>query len=162
MSDEQKHAEHADRLLDHDDDMVEARDRRQASEKIWRSVAHTLKEIAERHGWPNSSQSDLVRIAAYLSAVSRDPEMQTKFFAVRAFHSNFYEDEFPMSAIERGVGVAEGLVEQLRAADEFVQEGETPANGTKTPNDHYDRENSDDRSTTASQLRRLGLPRQRR
>ena len=158
MSDELKHAEHADRLLDHADDMVEARDRLQASEKIWGSVAHTLKEIAERHRWPNDSQSDLVRIAAYLSAVARDPDMQKGFFAMRAFHGNFYEDEFPMSEIKKGVGVAEGLVEQLRAADEQVELGETPSNGAKTPNDHFDRENAYDRSNTATQLRRLGLP----
>ena len=145
MSDEHKHAAHADRLLDHADDMVEARDRMQASEKIWGSVAHTLKEVAERHGWPNESKSDLVRIAIYLSAVSRDPDMRTRFFAVRSFHTNFYEDEYPLSAIKSGVDLAEGLVEQLRAADERVQGGERPRNGAETPNDYYDKTNVEDR-----------------
>ena len=158
MSDEHKHAAHADRLLDHADDMVEARDRLQASEKIWGAVAHTLKEVAERHGWPNESQSDLVRIAMYLSAVSRDPDMRTRFFAVRSFHTNFYEDEYPLSEIESGVDLAEGLVEQLRAADERVQGGERPRNGAETPNDYYDKTNVEDWVQTERDLRRLGLP----
>ena len=148
MSDEHKHAAHADRLLDHAGDMVEARDRRQASEEIWVSVAHTLKEVAERHDWPNESQSDLVRIAMYLSAVARDPDMRTQFLAVRSFHTNFYEDEYPLSTIESGVGLAEGLVEQLRAADERVQRGERPRNEAETPNDYYDKTNIEDRVQT--------------
>lgn len=153
-----KHAAHADRLLDHADDMVEAKDRLQASEKIWGSVAHTLKEVAERHGWPNKAQSDLVRIAAYMAAVSRDPDMRTKFFAVRSFHTNFYEDEYDLTDIKEGVDVAEGLVEQLRAADERYQRGERPRSGADTPNDHHEKTNKAAQKLTEATLRQMGLP----
>lgn len=154
----QKHAEHAERFLDHADDMVARRDRLQASEKIWGSVAHTLKEIAERRGWKNETHEDLAQIARYLSDATGDKTITAEFQRARAFHTNFYEDEFPMADIKDGVGVAGRLVPRLRAADQRVRAGARPASGAKTPLEHHQHTEGTVMSRDVAALRRQGLP----
>ena len=89
-----KHAKHAARLIDHADDMVEAKDRLQASEKVWGSVAHTIKQIAARHGWKHESNEDLSNTVRYLADATGDKTLHVKYGYARSFHTNFYEDEY--------------------------------------------------------------------
>ena len=133
MATSRKHAKHAAWVLDHADDTVTARDRRQASEKIWRSVAHTVEQIAERHGWPHESKADLALTVSYLADATGDETIREKYQRARSFHTNFYEDEYSMENIKRAVPMAERLTAQLRQASQKVKDGARPPNGAKDP-----------------------------
>ena len=128
-----KHRENADALLAHAYEMAEKGDRLQASEKIWGAVAQTLKEIAAKHRWKHDSHADLGYIADYLVAVTGDRQLDEGFGIANGFHRNFYEDEYSLERIERGVLIAEDTIERLRAAEAKVDAGARPSNGAKTP-----------------------------
>ena len=115
----------------------EKADHLQASKKIWESVAHTLKGIAERHGWENNGNADLGRIAGYLTALSGDKEIDKGFNSASAFHRNFYEDEFELDRIEEGALKAAATIKRLRKAAAQYDEGTLPSNGAPNPTDYY-------------------------
>ena len=157
MSDARKHARNATRLLEHADDMVEADDLLQASEKIWGTVAHTLKQIAEKHGWRNESFTDLAQIADYLAAVTGDREINEQYQRARGFHTNFYEDEFTLRQIAPGVAMADDLVERLRTADRQVAQGVLPPGGAKSPGAYVLQTKATDMNRDIAALRKQGL-----
>lgn len=139
MGDEAKHAQHAATLIDHAGDMVTDEDRLQASEKIWGTVAHTLKSIAEKYGWQNETHADLVGIAEYLKEVADEEEIGVRFGHAQSFHRNFYEDERSMDSIRGGLRSAERLVVLLEDAERKYAEGALPYNGAKSPHDYLSR-----------------------
>ncbi len=134
-----RHAERASTLMSHVDGRIEAGDRLQASEKLWGVVAHTLKEIAERHGWQNDDHRDLHHIASYLSSVSGDEDIRTGMMMANGFHRNFYEDDAPMSSIRAGVKPMGELVDRLQAAEKQYDAGARPADNPKanTPVEYF-------------------------
>ena len=143
MSNEHRHARYSDHLPNHGETMVARDDRLQASEKIWGSVVHKLKEVAERHGWQNESNEDLTRIARYLSVVSRDSAITGQYRDARSFHANFFEDEYGNDELKEGVELADELTERLDAADRKVRQGWLPENGAKSPEEYYELRNLD-------------------
>ena len=156
-----KHAKHAARLLDHAGKQVTAKDRRQASEKIWRSVAHTVKQISARHGWPHKSNADLANTVAYLADSTGDETMQVKYGYARSFHTNFYEDEYSIKDIEEGVTMAKGLTAQLRQASQKVKDGARPQNGANNPLEYRLLTERDSTNRDATDLDLAGLIREK-
>ena len=110
-----------------------------ASEKIWRSVAHTIKQIAEKHGWENESDTDLAMIAVYLAEVAGDDDIHIGYLAAGYFHTNFYEDHRTMEQIKQGLAIAEDLIGRLLAAERRYEKGSRPPNGADNPTDYHDR-----------------------
>ena len=157
MADESTHAKHAETLLNHAFDMVENQDHLQASEKIWGSVAHTLKQIAEKHGWPHESNNDLARIAGYLSAVTDNDDIRGAYGRARSFHTNFYEDEYEMEDIEKGLAAADALIQLLQDADRQLDGGALPPNRAASPNDYYARQQTTEMNSYVNALRKQGL-----
>ena len=153
----QKHARHAARLLKHADEMAEDRDHLQASEKIWGSVAHTLKQIAEKRDWPHESNSDLTKVVGYLTAATGDNAIKEQYQRARSFHTNFYEDEYPLEDIKEGVLMAQSLVARLNAAARKVDAGARPQNGADNPTDYNLRQDTSDINAATASLRRQGL-----
>ena len=153
-----RHAQRASTLMSHVGGRIEAGDRLQASEKLWGVVAHTLKEVAERHGWRNNNQRDLQHIASYLSRVSGDDTIETGMMMANGYHRNFYEDDSPMSAIEAGVKPTENLVERLRVAECMYDSGARPSDNPKanTPVEYFGVED-DPREAIKNRLMEKGL-----
>ena len=161
MATSRKHAKHAAWVLDHADDTVTARDRRQASENIRRSVAHTVKQIAERHGWPHKSKADLSNTVSYLADATGDDTIREKYERARSFLTNFYEDEYPMENIERGVSMAKGFAAQLRQASQRVKDGARPPNGANSPLEYRLLTERDSTNRDATDLDLAGLIREK-
>lgn len=152
-----KHRENAEEFLDHAEDMVVEENNLQASEKIWGAVSQTLKEIAEKHGWPNESHNDLRRIAGYLAAVADDGEITAGFSSASDFHTNFYEDTYAIDQITHGLRKAEETVERLRKADAQADDGVLPPNGGSSPEDYYARLKHQGSNATLRALREQEL-----
>ena len=60
----ESHAVHSERMLAHAEEMLEAEDRLQASEKIWGASVHALKSVCARRRWPYAHHADGRIIAA--------------------------------------------------------------------------------------------------
>ena len=151
------HATHARNLLEHAAEMVENADRLQASEKIWGSVAHALKEIAEKRGWQDESINDLARIAGYLAVITGNDDIREKYRSARAFHTNFYEDEYEMEDIESGLASAEALIGLLKDADARLDGGVALPHGAASPEEYYARQQVTDLNRYTFTLRKQGL-----
>ena len=93
-SGEEAHALISKRFQEHTDIEIEKGNRLQASEKIWASVAHALKAVAEDRGWRNESHSDLNAISSQLGRESRSERSFRNYYnSVNFMHHNFYEND---------------------------------------------------------------------
>lgn len=121
------HSVHRDRLLEHAGEMLDKRDRLQASEKIWGAAAHAVKLVAKRRGWPCYGHSDLRDIARYLSDQKGYEDIHALFTAAEGYHSNFYEDTRGVPDIRKGLQDAKRLVALLtRINDELPSDARAP------------------------------------
>ena len=130
------HAEHAETFQEHAEMMVKTSQHLQASEKVWGSVAHTLKRIAEKHGWPHQHDAETARMVAYLSAIPGNEEINGEYVKVRGLHRNFYEDTYTLEQIEDVRKDAEAFIQKLQAVDRQLDEGALPPNGATSPAEH--------------------------
>ena len=127
------HDTHRDRLLRHAAEMLDKRDRLQASEKIWGAVAHAVKQVARRRKWPCYSHEDLRDVARYLSDkgayLSQPDEIYALFTAAELYHTNFYADTRPVADIRVGLRNATRLVSLLTKLDEDLPLSLAPPRG---------------------------------
>ena len=123
------HDTHRDRLLRHAAEMLDKRDRLQASEKIWGAVAHAVKQVARRRKWPCYSHEDLRDVARYLSDKEQRPDLFTLFGAVEGYHRNFYADTFELPDLRAGLRDAAALVGLLTRIDETLPLTLAPPHG---------------------------------
>lgn len=128
------HGVHRDRFLRHAEEMLDKRDRLQASEKIWGAAAHAVKQVARRRRWPCSSHEDLRDIARYLSDKGSYLSGETDslfigFKAAESYHENFYRDTLSVPDIRRGLRNAERLVSLLTTLDETLPLSLAPPRG---------------------------------
>ena len=66
MDNEEAHFSMSTRCREHIDIESDKGNRLQASENIWKSVAHALKAVAEQRGWEHDSHSKLAYFARRL------------------------------------------------------------------------------------------------
>ena len=94
----------------------------------------TLEELEDlRDKVMQLSMTERSDIAAYLAAAAA-AELNDRYESARAFHINFYEDEYDLARIESGVREGSGdKVDRLRKADLQIDEGALPANGAYHP-----------------------------
>ena len=127
------HSVHRDRFLRHAEEMLDKRDRLQASEKIWGAAAHAVKQVARRRRWPCSSHEDLRDIARYLSDkgsyMSWPGEIHALFTSAESYHVNFYADARSVADIRAGLRNAERLVSLLTQLDETLPLSLAPPRG---------------------------------
>ena len=88
----ESHDIHSRRLIRHAEDMLEAGDRLQASEKAWDAVAHRLKVVADTRGWRYETYTDASTIALNLSIEHANPRIRMLFDVALGLHINYYGD----------------------------------------------------------------------
>ena len=125
----------AGRRGNHDPELVAVTEQ-QASEKVWVSVAHTLKQIAEKHGWPHQYNAELSRLVDYMAAIPGNEDLTGAYRDARSLHTNFYENEYSMRSIEDGQKRAEAFVRRLREVDRQLDGGALPPNGATSPDEY--------------------------
>ena len=125
------HSVHRDRFLRHADEMLDKRDRLQASEKIWGAAAHAVKQVARRRRWPCTSHEDLRDIARYLSDKGSylSGDINALFTAAESYHANFYADTRSVPGIRAGLQDAKRLVSLLTTLDETLPLSLAPPSG---------------------------------
>lgn len=88
----ESHDIHSRRLIQHAEDMLEAGDRLQASEKAWGAVAHRLKVVAEKRGLKYETHADAFTVARSLSVEEDNPRIREIFSIAHGLHINHYGD----------------------------------------------------------------------
>ena len=88
----ESHDVHSRRLIQHAEDMLEAGDRLQASEKAWGAVAHRLKVVADNRGWRYETHADSFVIARNLAVEQDSPRIMELFSIAHGLHINYYGD----------------------------------------------------------------------
>ena len=114
------HSDHADRLMEHAEAMLEEGDRLQASEKAWGAYVHQMKALAEEKGWPYHSTWDLdslnakVAKLAYEELGEKEGEVLDMANAADTLHNNFYGDVKAIPVIRRNMERTKDLIDILR------------------------------------------------
>lgn len=124
------HAVHQAAFLSHAKAMANARDRLQASEKIWGAAAHALIGFAKKRGWPITTHADIRDVARFIQRTLGDTREITRLFAVvEGYHVNFYHDTRTISDIREGIEEAEAFVSLIADADERIPLDARPPRG---------------------------------
>ena len=124
------HAVHQAAFLSHAKAMANARDRLQASEKIWGAAAHALIGFAKKRGWPITTHADIRDVARFIQRTLGDTREITRLFAVvEGYHVNFYHDTRTLSDIREGIEEAEAFVSLIADADERIPLDARPPRG---------------------------------
>ena len=121
----ESHAVHSERMLAHAEEMLEAGDRLQASEKIWGAAAHALKSVSVRRGWPYAHHADGRVIAAHVGKQTGNLDIAPLFKSIEGMHVNFYDDTYSLAAIRDSLDEAKRLARMLRDADAAIP-GDAP------------------------------------
>ena len=116
----ESHAVHSERMLTHAEQMLDAGDRLQASEKIWGAAARALKSISIRRGWPYAHHADGRVIAAHVGKQAGNHEIAPLFKSIEGMHVNFYDDAYSLVAIRDSLHEAKRLTRMLRDADAAI------------------------------------------
>lgn len=88
----ESHDVHSCRLIQHAEEMLDAGDRLQASEKAWGAVAHRLKVVADNRGWKYETHTDAFRVVNNLVREQQNPRIRTLFSVAHGLHINYYGD----------------------------------------------------------------------
>ena len=88
----ESHDVHSRRLIRHAEEMLEAGDRLQASEKAWGAVAHRLKVVADSRGWKYETHADAFVVARNLAIEQDNPRIGELFSIAHGLHINYYGD----------------------------------------------------------------------
>lgn len=127
-NDEKAHAQISDRFQEHAVIEIDNDNRLQAAEKVWASVAHSLKAVAEYRGWEHDDHSKLYDVARQLGteiAEARSRSRRTRprkaaafvkhFDVANRMHDNFYENGRDWPDILDARDDAQAFIDQLNA-----------------------------------------------
>ena len=106
----ESHDVHSRRLIRHAEEMLEAGDRLQASEKAWGAVAHRLKVVADNRGWRYESHTDASRVIRGLTMEQGNPRIRTLFDVAQLMHMNYYKDTWEIGYIRDQVSDVKELL----------------------------------------------------
>ena len=87
----------------------------QAEEKAWGAVATAIKAIAEKRGWPHNHHDLTGQAMMWLADEFARQDLKDSFTLIERLHRNFYEDTLTEQEVQRGVGQAKLLLEELDA-----------------------------------------------
>lgn len=126
--DEKAHAQISVRFTEHTVIEIENENRLQASEKVWGTVAHAIKAVAEQRGWEHKGHSKLRDVARQLGTEAAEAQAKTKrkrkglttafvrpFKNAESMHSNFYENGHDWPDILEARDDAQVFLAQLNA-----------------------------------------------
>ena len=116
----ESHAVHSERMLVHAEEMLDAGDRLQASEKIWGASVHALKSVSVRRAWPYAHHADGRVIAAHIGKLAGNLEIAPFFKSIEWMHVNFYDDVYSVEAIHDSLTEAKRPSRMLRDADAAI------------------------------------------
>ena len=109
------HVQMSERFQGHTKIEIGKGNRLQASEKIWASVAHALKAVAQRRGWKHNSHPSLRAIADQLG---REKGAVVEYYdhmnSAENMHTNFYENIDNWNRIETARRKAEEFILLLK------------------------------------------------
>jgi len=109
------HVQMSERFQGHTTIEIGKGNRLQASEKIWASVAHALKAVAQRRGWKHNSHPSLRAIADQLG---REKGAVVEYYdhmnSAENMHTNFYENIDDWHRIEMARRKAEEFIALLK------------------------------------------------
>ena len=109
------HVQMSERFQGHTTIEIGKGNRLQASEKIWASVAHPLKAVAQRRGWKHNSHPCLRAIADQLG---REKGAVVEYYdhmnSAENMHTNFYENIDDWNRIETARRKAEEFIMLLK------------------------------------------------
>ena len=106
----ESHDIHSRRLIRHAEEMLEAGDRLQASEKAWGAVAHRLKVVADNRGWRYETATDACTAVMILAREQRNPNIRTLFDVAYGLHNYYYGDTRPADYIREQVADVKELL----------------------------------------------------
>ncbi len=106
----ESHDIHSRRLIRHAEEMLEAGDRLQASEKAWGAVAHRLKVVADNRGWKYETHTDAFTLVRNLDREQRNPRIRTLFDVAHGLHNNYYKDTRPIDYIREQIADVKELL----------------------------------------------------
>ena len=98
----QNHLESSRTLLSQAKSERTAGDVRQASEEGW-GAAQIVKAVAEQRDWQHHGHARLFDAVATIAAETGDEHIDRLFELASALHTNFYEDWYGASRVERGL-----------------------------------------------------------
>lgn len=111
------HAEISEDMLTHAALFIADGDLVQASEKIWGSLSHAIRQVAARRGWPLTENRDQKDVGSYIARRLSDDALDSDVKALWEFHVNFYEDDENAATLEKGLEKAREVCAKLKAAD---------------------------------------------
>jgi len=97
------------------DQLLEAGDYSQASERYWGAVAEVLKAIADDRGWRHLTHREVRGTLGRLAEESGDDDLRRLFSIMESLHANFYEDWMQPADVRTHAGDAHRLIEKLLA-----------------------------------------------
>ncbi len=116
-----EHREISARFLEQAEDELHKGDLLQASEKAWGAVAHYVKAVSEREGWPRGSHNLIRENAKRLIALTDDYDTNwLRMAVVEQLHSNFYEVKYTEDDVQRGLANANLLISVLKGVEDRV------------------------------------------
>ena len=90
--------------------------RLQAGEKVWGSMAHTLKGIAEQRGWKHESHRQVENIGRQIAAECQDHDLSEAILdTYHKGHENFYENQRSAETIRELIGLVERELPKLES-----------------------------------------------
>jgi hypothetical protein len=102
------------KYLDEADELLEAGDYVQASEKYWGAMAEIVKAIAEQRGWRHYSHRELLEAVAQLRRETGDDDLRRLFSVGESLHANFYENWMPAETVRGHAEDAHRFIDKLR------------------------------------------------
>lgn len=133
-------AKRRDRLYSHSGKMVRDGDRLQASEKVWGAVAHALKIVAERRGWPYAGHADAKVVIKHIADLTGNYKAVKQFDDVEELHRNYYADIYPMEDIKARRASAKELLAFLKKANSQLPRDEPGPTERRYRNRHAHRQ----------------------
>ncbi len=85
----------------------------QAGEKLWGSIAESVKAAGARRGLSLRTHADIWKFVLRLDGERPEEEFYTLFTIADHLHSNFYEDDLPVDAIAKALPKLKELTAKL-------------------------------------------------
>ena len=113
----ESHDVHSRRLIQHAEEMLDAGDRLQASEKAWGAVAHRLKVVADNRGLRYETHADASRVVRSLASEQDNPRIRTLFDVAQLMHMNYYKDTWAIDYIREQLQDVKELLAILQSIE---------------------------------------------
>ena len=109
------------------EELDEAEDYAQSSEKAWGAVAEALKAVAVGRNWNHHNHGILRDIVTQLYLEFGRPQLTGLFDTAEALHINFYENQFDRDQVQPRIDRCRELLDELERIRTSPSRRYTPA-----------------------------------